>query len=135
MAAAPAAPAELCAYDAQITPAELRHEGFGVPPSHFKYRSREFFKINGEFFDIMPFKKFTPEKYFKEDSGVAFQSYASNPKKLQPTTAIEEMTRISGLGLVECSVLKETPFEVFCARGDHDADEDKWVSNLSLIHI
>jgi hypothetical protein len=83
-----AAPAELCAYDAPIAPADLRHEGFGVPPS--------------------------------------------NPENLKPISAIEEMTKISRLGLIECSVLKKTPFEVFCAGGDHDTDQDKLVSNIRM---
>ena len=144
MAAAAAPAVSLCAYDTPIAPADLQHEGFGVPPSRFTFswtmpdgtkRSKKFYKINDNYF-YNDFKSFNPDRYFKAppDAGLAFafRSYASNPENLKPISAIEEMTKISRLGLVECSVLTKTPFEVFCAGGQHDDDQDKLVSNIRM---
>jgi hypothetical protein len=124
-----AAPAVLavppCIYDAPIAPAELQHQGFGFPPSEFRFhwtyngkpQHKQLYKINDDYFG-MNFKPFNPTKYFSEtERQKEFFEYARTPANLHPfTDAIMEMTRIGTsfpLGY-ECAVLQTQPLGMFC---------------------
>ena len=127
--------APTCLYDAPIAPAELQHEGFGVPPSQFtfswKFNGRNstihLYKINDEYVDTRTLRKFNPEAYYKNPpvNLDAFNVHVNNVANLHPLIdAIAAMDLINklpisiGTGHVyasyECAALQHSPFNMFC---------------------
>lgn len=117
-AAPPAVPS--CIYDAPIALADLQHEGFCFPPSHFQHKRKGYYKVNDEYFDTMqPFEQFFPEKHYKNQDALSrFIADANNPAKLFPITdAITTMSIISQYPGMECHNFRtSSSFRMFCSQ-------------------